>query len=103
MPFLVDLHLHTTASDGRLTPPELIRLVAQRGLRYVAITDHDSTEGLALAEEEAKSYPDLTLISGVELSTEVDGGEVHILGYFLDRHEGQLQRELARFRQDRQY
>ena len=51
---VVDLHLHTTASDGRLTPTELINLVAKKGLRVVAVTDHDSTEGLDEAVDAAK-------------------------------------------------
>ena len=55
----VDLHLHTTHSDGRLTPAQLVNLVASRGLEVVAITDHDSIEGLAEAREEAKKHPKL--------------------------------------------
>ncbi len=49
MPATIDLHLHTLASDGRLTPTELVQLVVKQGLQTISITDHDSTEGLAEA------------------------------------------------------
>jgi hypothetical protein len=97
----VDLHLHTTASDGRLSPAELVRLLARRGLSFAAITDHDSTEGLPAAQKEAREYPSLTIIPGVELGTEVPEGEVHILGYFVDPRDPELQEELKRFREGR--
>ena len=80
---VVDLHLHTTASDGRLTPTELINLVASRGLETIAITDHDSMEGLDEALEAGKAFPQLTVIPGAELSTDVPGNEIHILAYFI--------------------
>jgi len=98
MPAQVDLHLHTTASDGRLTPPELVRLLARNGLRHVAITDHDSTEGMAAAQEEALAHPGLELIAGVELGADIPEGDVHILGYFLDIESEELQATLRDFR-----
>ena len=98
---VVDLHLHTTASDGRLTPPELVDLVAKNGVEVFSITDHDSMEGLTAAQETAKAWPGLTLIPGVELGTEVDEGEIHVLGYFLDTADQELQQELARLRDGR--
>ena len=101
MPAQVDLHLHTTASDGRLTPPELVRLLARNGLRCVAITDHDSTEGLAAAHEEALAHPGLEVIAGVELGADIPEGDVHILGYFLDVGSEELQETLSRFRDGR--
>ena len=94
----VDLHLHTLASDGRLTPTELVRLVAGQGLKYVAITDHDTTEGLAEAYEAAREFPDLTIIPGIELSADIPGDEVHVLGYFLDYGEPEFQEQLRQFR-----
>lgn len=81
---MVDLHTHTTASDGTLAPGELVREAARRGVRVLAITDHDSTEGLAEALEEAARHPPLTLVPGIEINCDVDGGEIHILGYFPD-------------------
>jgi len=80
----VDLHSHTTASDGTLSPRELVREAARRGVRVLAITDHDSTDGLAEALDEAAKHPPLTLVPGIEINCDVDAGEVHILGYFLD-------------------
>ena len=97
----VDLHLHTTASDGRLSPTELVNLLGERGLRFAAITDHDSTEGLAEAYEAKKQFSDLTLIPGIELSTEAGDSEIHVLGYFLDWKNEEFQRVLAGFRQGR--
>ena len=95
---VVDLHLHTTASDGRLTPTELINLVASKGLKAIAVTDHDSTEGLAEALEAAKAYPELKVIPGIELSTDIPGDEIHILAYFINYHEQGVQETLQKFR-----
>ena len=94
MPVEVDLHLHTTESDGRLTPAELVKLVAERGLKVVAITDHDITDALEPAWETAKSYPQLTIIPGIELSTDIPGSEIHILGYYIDYKNKDLQAKL---------
>ena len=94
----IDLHLHTTASDGRLSPTELIRLVADKGLKQIAISDHDSTEGLAEAFEEAKNFPEMRIIPGVELSTDIPGDEIHMLGYFIQYEDKEFQEVLTRFR-----
>ena len=101
MSAVVDLHLHTLASDGRLTPTELVQLVARQGLTTVAITDHDTTDGLAEAFEAAKEFPSLRIIPGIELSADVPGDEVHVLGYFIDSGDAELQAELTRFREGR--
>lgn len=98
---LVDLHLHTTASDGRLTPTELVHLLARQGLRVAAITDHDSTEGLAEAYEAAEAYPQLTLIPGIEISTDIPGNEIHVLAYFIQYDDEDVQETLREFRQGR--
>ncbi|MCH8192000.1 MAG: PHP domain-containing protein, partial [Chloroflexi bacterium] len=97
----VDLHLHTTRSDGTLTPTQMVDLVAERGLTVVAITDHDSTDGLEEAIAAARAHPQLTVLPGVEMSTDVPGGEVHILAYFVDRDDDDFQQTLVRFRQSR--
>ncbi len=101
MPVEVDLHLHTTQSDGRLTPTELIHLVARKGLKVVAVTDHDITDGLAEAYQAGKAYPQLTIIPGVELSTDIPGNEVHMLGLYVDYTDAHFQETLARFREGR--
>mgnify|MGYP001317098885 CR=1 FL=1 len=101
MPATIDLHLHTLASDGRLTPTELIQLVVQQGLQTISITDHDSTEGLAEAYEAAKEFPHLRIIPGIEMSADLPGNEVHVLGYFLDYHDVEFQATLTEFRRGR--
>lgn len=84
-----DLHTHTTASDGTVTPAGLVALALDRGLDVLAITDHDSVEGLAAAAE-AASGTSLLLISGVELSAVHEGRDVHVLGYFVDAEDRRL-------------
>ena len=98
----VDLHLHTTRSDGRLSPTELVRLCGERGLRVISISDHDSTEGIPEALEAARRYTDLTVVPGIELSTDIPGSEVHILGYFIDYRDETFQRTLSGFREGRE-
>jgi 3',5'-nucleoside bisphosphate phosphatase len=80
----VDLHSHTTASDGALAPRDLVREAVRHGVRVLAVTDHDSTDGLAEALAEAALHPPLTIVPGLEINCDVDGGEVHVLGYFVD-------------------
>ena len=80
----VDLHLHTTYSDGRLTPGELIQIAAEQGIGVIAITDHDTVNGIKPALQAAECFPYVTVIPGVEINTDVHQGEVHILGYFID-------------------
>ena len=92
--FPVDLHVHTSASDGRLTPAATVALALERGVRVVAITDHDSTEGVdeALAAAEGRT---LEVISGVEINTDTPKGEAHMLGYFVAPDHPRLQAQLA--------
>jgi predicted metal-dependent phosphoesterase TrpH len=99
--FEVDLHLHTTFSDGTLTPTRLVDLCASRGLKNIAISDHDSTEGLSEALKAAEAHPELTIIPAIELSTDIPGSEIHMLGYFIDREDPELQATLSRFRDGR--
>jgi len=84
---LADLHSHSTFSDGRLTPAQLVDLAYRNGVRVLSLTDHDIVDGLPQAFEAAGRYPDFTLIPGIEMSTDVPGNEVHILGHFIDRHD----------------
>mgnify|MGYP000538734477 CR=1 FL=1 len=72
----VDLHTHTIASDGTLRPRELVAEAARRGVRVLAITDHDSTDGLAEAIEEARRHPPLTIVPGIEINCDVEGAEI---------------------------
>jgi predicted metal-dependent phosphoesterase TrpH len=96
-----DLHLHSTISDGRLTPTEVVDLAYRRGVRVMSLTDHDIVDGLDEAFAAAARYPDLTLIPGIEMSTDVPGNEVHILGHFIDRHNQEFKRKLARLQESR--
>jgi predicted metal-dependent phosphoesterase TrpH len=97
----VDLHLHTIASDGRLTPTGLVQLAANQGLKTISVSDHDTTDGLVEAHEAAKEFAGLRIIAGIELSADVPGDEVHILGYFINPDDPELQAELTRFREGR--
>jgi predicted metal-dependent phosphoesterase TrpH len=96
-----DLHLHSTASDGRLSPEEVVRTAAKLGLAVISITDHDSVDGIAPALKAADNHPPLRVIPGVECSTDVPRGEVHVLGYFIDYTNPELVIKLAAFRNSR--
>jgi predicted metal-dependent phosphoesterase TrpH len=94
-----DLHLHTTASDGQLTPGELVAFACSARLDIIAITDHDTTDGIAEAQAAANGA--LNVLPGIELSAEEDGLDVHMLGYLIDVEDAAFQARLAAFRDDR--
>jgi len=96
----VDLHTHSTASDGELPPADLVRLAIERGLSVIALTDHDSCDGIDVAIEAARGTR-LEVIPGVELSCDVSQSEVHMLGYFVDWHDAHFQSMLDKFREVR--
>lgn len=96
----VDLHVHTNASDGIYAPAEIVRLAILAGLGAIAITDHDTMNGVAEALA-AAADTSLLVVPGVELSTDVTGGEVHILGYYLDPDHPELASLLATLRNAR--
>ncbi len=96
-----DLHLHTTASDGTMTPTEVVELVSTTSLRLFSITDHDTTMGLDEAEAASQAHPNITFIPGIELSSAVDDSEIHLTCHFIDRKNAALQRELAALFEDR--
>ena len=92
---MYDLHVHTTASDGLLTPPEVIDLAVKIGLTGVAITDHDTLNGLEPAREYIRlNNINLDLVPGIEINTDVEIGEVHILGYYIDPADQRLRSRL---------
>lgn len=97
----IDLHIHTTASDGRLTPAEVVARASRLGLKAIAITDHDSVEGIAEALDEAQKHPELLVIPGVEMGTDAPAGEIHILGYFIDHRSTELAVALRKLRDSR--
>ncbi|MEV7126082.1 PHP domain-containing protein [Streptomyces sp. NPDC093260] len=95
----IDLHTHSTASDGTDTPAELVRNAAAAGLDVVALTDHDTTRGHA---EAMAALPEgLTLVTGAELSCRVDGISMHMLAYLFDPEEPALLAERELVRDDR--
>ena len=96
----IDLHTHTFYSDGTFTPRDLMTLARERGLDVVAVTDHDTTVGLAEAEAAAEPLG-IELVPGVEFSTVRDGEGMHILAYFVDPSDPGLKEELERLQADR--
>ncbi|MEU1367138.1 PHP domain-containing protein [Streptomyces sp. NPDC005803] len=95
----IDLHTHSTASDGTDTPAELVRNAAAAGLDVVALTDHDTVRGHA--EAKAALPEGLTLVTGAELSCRIDGVGLHMLAYLFDPDEPELARERELVRDDR--
>ena len=100
MPGGADLHSHTTASDGALSPRELVRLAARQGVRVLAVTDHDSVSGLPEAIDEAARHG-IEIVPGLEINCDVEGAEVHILGYCVDWQAQWFETFLAEQRAER--
>lgn len=98
---IADLHSHSTISDGRLTPAQLINLAAKNGVRIMSLTDHDIVDGLPEAFAAAARHPGFTLIPGIEMSTDVPGNEVHILGHFIDWQNEEFRKTLSRLQESR--
>jgi predicted metal-dependent phosphoesterase TrpH len=90
----VDLHLHTTASDGVLTPSQMVNYAKSKGLLAIAITDHDTIEGLEEGLLEGERIG-LEVIPGIEISAEHSPGSMHLLGFFLDIHHPTLTERLG--------
>src|SRR6266851_3437405 len=91
----VDLHVHTTASDGRLTPTEAVRAASERGLSAIAITDHDVLWGLE--EAAAAAPPGLEVVPGIEMTAAWEGPRaIHVLGYFVDPANSSLKAALSK-------
>src|SRR6266536_1983487 len=101
MPGKVDLHSHTLASDGALSPRDLVRKAIEHGVSVLAITDHDSTEGIAEARAEASRRPGFTLVPGLEINCDVEGAEIHVLGYLVDHEAPWFQQFLREQRAER--
>ncbi len=97
----IDLHVHSNASDGTDDPAEVIRRAAAAGLDVLALTDHDTQAGLT--EARAALPEGLILIPGMELSCQLDGRSVHLLGYLFDPDDPAIAAETAQVRDDRTY
>jgi hypothetical protein len=98
---MIDLHVHTSMSDGTFSPDEVVEIALQRGLRAIAITDHDTMAGVGRAQERGAELG-IEIISGVEISTEWPSGILHMLGYFVCVEDPELLRTLDSLRKDRQ-
>jgi 3',5'-nucleoside bisphosphate phosphatase len=99
----IDLHTHSTASDGLLAPDALVRLAREQGLDLIALTDHDTTAGVAEAQAEGQRVG-VQVIGGIEINTDLPGGggEAHVLGYFVDGDDPSFQRTLSVLRDARE-
>ena len=89
---MIDLHIHSTNSDGTNSPSELLNLAKEKGIHTLAITDHDNIEGSKKAISE--KVEGITIYSGVELNAKVDKGQMHILGYNFDLYNETLNKRL---------
>lgn len=93
---MIDLHVHSTASDGTNTPEELVTLAKEAGLSAFALTDHDTIDGLAAARAAAEAAG-IEFVPGIELSTDYEGSEVHVLGYYFDEKDPAFLKKLGEF------
>jgi predicted metal-dependent phosphoesterase TrpH len=96
----IDLHLHTTYSDGSLTPSEVLALAQKAHVSSLAITDHDTVDGIPDALNAGAQYG-IEVIPGIEISSRYGEGELHVLGYFLDWKDEGLRAELDRLKETR--
>jgi len=96
----VDLHLHTNFSDGLLTPTQVVEKAKELGLRAVGITDHDTIDGISEAVEAGTRFG-VEVVPGVELSSQYNGQDIHILGYYFDPDHPRFMEYLERFRKER--
>lgn len=97
---MIDLHLHTTASDGRLAPVELVQAAAAAGVTVLAVTDHDTTDAVGEVRRLAAEHG-IEAISGIEITAVENGRDVHVLGYFLDPADAGLAEFLSVQRENR--
>lgn len=95
-----DLHIHTNASDGVLSPEEIFKIASEKGLKGLSVTDHDTVEAIGLCEKLSGLY-NLDFIPGIELSTEYKELEIHMLGYYFDYKNIELLKLLNVFRAER--
>lgn len=93
---MVDLHTHTTASDGTYTPTQLIEYALEKGIHTIAVTDHDTVDGLEEAMKAAE-HKNIEVVSGIEFSTEYKGRDIHIVGLDIDYQSPSFVEQLTRF------
>ena len=90
----IDLHIHSTASDGTLSPPQILTMARDLNLRTISITDHDTIKG-SIEAQHHRTPEDVELLSGVEISSAFQGNTLHILGYLIDLEDPALSRTLS--------
>lgn len=98
---MIDLHAHTTASDGRSTPEELVARAAAAGVTVLAVTDHDTVAAVDACIEAAERIGGIEIVPGIEISASWKRREIHVLGHFVDPSDEALLRALERFRDQR--
>lgn len=102
----IDLHVHSNASDGTLTPSEVVTLAVEHNLSAIALTDHDTLKGLPEALKTADTIKeegkDIQIIPGVELSVEYNGKDIHMLGLFVDYNNTELNQALIKAQEERE-
>lgn len=96
----LDLHLHSTVSDGRLAPADLVRFAHQHGVTIMALSDHDATDGVDIAQSVGADLG-MRVIPAIELSTDLPGASIHVLGLFVDHTDRAFQAKIAEFREAR--
>ena len=97
----IDLHVHSTFSDGTLTPTQLVELAVKSNLEAFALTDHDTTEGISEALKAAENY-NMEVIPGIEFSTEYNGKDIHILGYYINPYNEEFNQKVHEFKDSRE-
>lgn len=98
----IDLHVHSSASDGSLTPEEVVSLAKEAGLRYFALTDHDTVDGVEQALQYAGKFENIDVIPGIELSCYYRNMEIHIVGLFVNHRDKAFLEELKKLKQARE-
>lgn len=96
----IDLHTHSTCSDGTYTPEELVKYGKEKGLSAIALTDHDTFDGVEEAKAAGKKYG-IEVIGGIEFSTNYEETEIHMVGLFLDKNCSMIEKRLEEIRQNR--
>ena len=96
--YYIDMHIHTTASDGMLTPEEVVDWAVKKKIQAIAITDHDTISGVAKAIQYSKIYRNFVVIPGIEISCSYNDEDVHILGYFIDYKSPELKYMVDKFK-----
>ncbi|HLZ25739.1 MAG TPA: PHP domain-containing protein [Chloroflexota bacterium] len=97
---MLDLHLHSIVSDGRLSPGDLVRHAYAHGVRVMALSDHDTTDGVAEAQQVGEALG-VRVIPAIELSTDLPGASIHVLGLFLNHENAEFQSVIRGFREAR--